>query len=160
MSSRPWLLRLRAAGLQPPLLVLFVAQDENQPHEPPLIPRLGSACKGSETVDGAGSYTSHSRSSSGSALHHVPSTTSMGGSSACTPRAMTLFAVPRRPMMAMPPSRLSTQPSSSACGRGPGSASASDRRMAAARRAEARHRNARTDLQDKAAGSQQRRVRR
>jgi hypothetical protein len=58
--------------------------------------------------------TSHARGSSGSALQIDPSTTSIGGSSACSPRAMIDLAVPRRPEIAMPPSPVSTAPSSSA----------------------------------------------
>jgi hypothetical protein len=53
-------------------------------------------------------------------LQMLPSTTSMGGMSACTPRAMIDLAVPRRPAIAMPPSCVSTAPSSSACRRGGG----------------------------------------
>mmetsp|Transcript_32724 Transcript_32724/g.83023 ORF Transcript_32724/g.83023 Transcript_32724/m.83023 type:complete len:238 (-) Transcript_32724:440-1153(-) len=59
--------------------------------------------------------SSHMRGWSGSALQKLPSTTSMGGSSACRPRAMTDLAVPRRPAMAMPPRPVSTAPSSRAC---------------------------------------------
>ncbi len=58
--------------------------------------------------------TSHELGSSGSALHQLPSTTRMGGSSACSPRAMTDLAVPRRPHMATPPRHGSTAASSSA----------------------------------------------
>ena len=57
---------------------------------------------------------SHSRGLSGSALQNEPSTTSMGGSSACSPRARTDLAVPRFPAMQTPPSPPSTAPSSSA----------------------------------------------
>jgi len=39
----------------------------------------------------------------GSAFAMEPTTTSMGGSIACKPRAITVFAVPRFPEMAMPP---------------------------------------------------------
>ena len=53
-------------------------------------------------------HTSQPRGSVGLALHQEPSTTSMGGSSACNPLAMTDLPVPRRPMMATPPSWLST----------------------------------------------------
>mmetsp|Transcript_11437 Transcript_11437/g.20182 ORF Transcript_11437/g.20182 Transcript_11437/m.20182 type:complete len:216 (+) Transcript_11437:478-1125(+) len=58
---------------------------------------------------------SHARGSSGSALQKLPSTTSMGGSRAWSPLAMTDLAVPLRPAMAMPPSPVSTAPNSSAC---------------------------------------------
>mmetsp|Transcript_12397 Transcript_12397/g.30069 ORF Transcript_12397/g.30069 Transcript_12397/m.30069 type:complete len:281 (+) Transcript_12397:1069-1911(+) len=58
--------------------------------------------------------SSHEPGSSGSELQNEPSTTSMGGSSACSPRAMMDFAVPRRPEMAMPPSAGSMAPKSRA----------------------------------------------
>ena len=44
------------------------------------------------------------RGSSGSALHQLPSTTSIGGSSEWMPRAITDLAVPRLPIIATPPS--------------------------------------------------------
>ena len=52
--------------------------------------------------------------SSGSELQMVPSTISMGGRSACRPRAMMDLAVPRLPEMAIPPSAGSMAPSRSA----------------------------------------------
>mmetsp|Transcript_12659 Transcript_12659/g.53077 ORF Transcript_12659/g.53077 Transcript_12659/m.53077 type:complete len:287 (+) Transcript_12659:1023-1883(+) len=70
----------------------------------PLASRVSFSSKPSSQVPG----------SSGSELQMEPSTTSMGGSSACSPRAMMDFAVPRRPEMAMPPSAGSMAPSSSA----------------------------------------------
>mmetsp|Transcript_1832 Transcript_1832/g.4133 ORF Transcript_1832/g.4133 Transcript_1832/m.4133 type:complete len:283 (+) Transcript_1832:409-1257(+) len=60
------------------------------------------------------SPSSHDPGFSGSELQIVPSTISMGGSSAWSPRAMMDLAVPRRPEMAMPPSAGSMAPSSSA----------------------------------------------
>mmetsp|Transcript_11254 Transcript_11254/g.46970 ORF Transcript_11254/g.46970 Transcript_11254/m.46970 type:complete len:256 (-) Transcript_11254:384-1151(-) len=57
---------------------------------------------------------SQSLRSLGSALAMEPTTYSMGGSSAWMPRAMMDLAVPRRPLMQMPPMFGSTAPSSSA----------------------------------------------
>lgn len=69
-----------------------------QPAGSALPGTLGAAAPGSQQAP-----TSHSEGFSGSALQKEPSTTSMGGSRACTPRAMIDLAVPRRPEMAMPP---------------------------------------------------------
>jgi hypothetical protein len=58
--------------------------------------------------------SSQSSGSFGSALHMDPATTSSGGRMACNPRAITVFAVPRLPAMAIPPMHWSTAPSSNA----------------------------------------------
>jgi len=58
--------------------------------------------------------SSHVFGCSGSLLQIDPSTTSIGGSSACRPRAMIDLAVPRLPEMAMPPSAGSMAPSNNA----------------------------------------------
>ena len=57
---------------------------------------------------------SHARSFSGSALEVDPRTTRCDGSSACTPRAITVLHVPLRPKSATPPMRGSTAASRSA----------------------------------------------
>ena len=59
-------------------------------------------------------WSSHSWGLAGSALQQEPSTTSMGGNSWCSARAITDLAVPRRPAIATPPRLGSTAASSRA----------------------------------------------
>mmetsp|Transcript_425 Transcript_425/g.1444 ORF Transcript_425/g.1444 Transcript_425/m.1444 type:complete len:222 (-) Transcript_425:165-830(-) len=61
------------------------------------------------------SPVSHSSGFSGLALLYESATTSIGGSSACKPRAMIVLAVPRFPAIATPPSSMSTPPNSNDC---------------------------------------------